>query len=378
MKTTYLDHAAATPLDNKVWAAMQSYAAVRFHNPSATYLAAKAASDDIAMARTRIAHWFGVRPAEIVFTSGGTEANNLAIHGIMQQFPEASIVTSAIEHQSVLEPAGRYAHKTVAVTPEGLIDLHDLERKIDDTTVLMSVMYANNEIGTIQHLALIAKLIKDIRHQRVLSGNKLPLYLHTDACQASNYLHLYVHKLGVDLMTINGGKIYGPKRAATLFVRSGVQLVPQIQGGGQERGMRSGTEDVMSIVGFAAALDIAQNTRETEARRLGDLQQKFQETLKQKLPNIQINGARHKLPNNVHVTFAGQDNERLMMALDEAGIQCAVGSACSASSDEPSHVLAAIGLSDSAARSSLRFTMGRSTKEADITRVVRTLQSLVS
>lgn len=372
-----MDYAAATPLDERVLSAMLPYASQKFHNPSATYLAAKEVSRDIESARARIAHWRGVKPAEIIFTSGGTEANNLAVHGIMSKYPKRSIVTSAIEHPSILEPAAQYRRRVANVDSEGLIDLRDLQRKIDDKTVLVSVMYANNEIGTIQPLAQISHLIKEVRHQRMLSGNHTPLYFHTDACQAANYLNLYANTLGVDMMTINGGKIYGPKRAGVLYVRSGLLIEPQIRGGGQEYGLRSGTEDVMSIIGMAEALDRAQQMREQETRRIGALQSLFVDMLSVKISAARINGSYHKLVNNIHVTFPGQDNERLMMALDEHGIQCAVGSACSASSDEPSHVLKAIGMSDQAARSSLRFTLGRGTTEADIKKTVTVLKKII-
>lgn len=378
MKTIYMDHAAATPIDERVLAVMTAYASQKFHNPAAIYLAAKEVSNDIEAARKRIAHWLGARSAEIVFTSGGTEANNLAVHGVMNSFPGANIVVSAVEHASVLIPAKAYLCKETRVKPDGSLDLDDLSNKIDDKTVFVSIMYANNEIGTIQSVAAIAKLIKEIRHKRVLEGNTTPIYFHTDACQAGNYLHLYANTLGVDMMTVNGGKIYGPKRAGALFVRTGVILKPQILGGGQEHGMRSGTEDVMSIIGLAEALTIAQEIRDKETRRLADLQQLFTQLVSQKLPQAKINGAIYKLPNNIHMTLPGHDNERLMMALDEAGIQCAVGSACSASSDEASYVLGAIGLDNSEARASLRFTLGRSTTEADIKQTITALIKLTS
>jgi cysteine desulfurase len=374
----YLDHAAATPLAPEVLKAMQPYLTDAYFNASATYLAARAVAKDIAEARAAVARVLGVRPAEIVFTAGGTEANNLAIRGVMEAHPDGNVVVSAIEHESVLEPVHHYANKEAAVGPNGMILLDDLKKLINDQTVLISVMYANNEIGAIQPLGEIGRLVEEICKQRIKTGNKLPLYFHTDACQAGNYLHLFADKLGVDLMTLNAGKLYGPKQTGALYVKAGTVIAPQILGGGQEHGMRSGTENAANIVGFATALELAQKMRNTEVKRLGELRNFFISQLGQELPQAVITARpKHVLPNNIHITIPGQDNERLMMSLDEQGIMCAVGSACSASSDEPSHVLKAIGFSDDEARASLRFTMGRSTTRKEIERTVASLVKLV-
>lgn len=375
-RAIYLDYAAATPIASDVRQTMEPYFAERFYNPSATYLAAQAVADDVAAARAKAAHWLGIRPGEIIFTAGGTEANNLAVKGVMETFPGKNIVANVTEHESVLRPAGLYAHKFVGVHEDGLVDLTELQKIIDDNTVLVSVMYANNEIGTVEPLKEIAELLNGIRKERQKKGDKTPLYFHVDACQAANYMDLHVRRLGVDLMTVNGGKIYGPKQSGMLFVKTGIKLCPQILGGGQEQGVRSGTENVPGIIGLAAALNLVQRCRNQEVTRLKTLQKLFFELLAINLPNTIINGSRTKrLPNNIHITLPGYDNERLIMQLDEAGIQCAVGSACSASSEEPSHVLKAIGLSDKEARASLRFTMGQFTTEADIHRTVATLKN---
>lgn len=374
-RAIYLDYAAATPLNSEVLAAMQPFFSEEFYNPSATYLAAKRAGEQLQGARSKVAHWLGCRPAEVIFTAGGTEANNLAIHGIMEQFPEGNIAVSGIEHESVLAPAHRYDCREIAVRADGIIDLQALADAINDQTVLVSIMYANNEIGTIQPLRDIAKVIADKKAAR---KSNLPLYLHTDACQAGNYLDLHVSRLGVDLMTLNGGKIYGPKQSGALFVSSKVTLQPQVFGGGQERGLRSGTENVAQDVGLAIALDQAQSMRQTETARLQELQREFMKLLGDNFPEVIINGSRTKrLPNNVHVTFPGQDNERLLMQLDEAGIMAAAGSACSASNEEPSHVLRALGIRDADAQASLRFTMGRHTRLEDIQTLVKTLARLM-
>lgn len=377
-KPIYLDYAAATPLDPAVLEAMQPYFSVQFFNPSATYLAAGQVRKDIETARERVAYWFGARPAEVVFTAGGTEANNLAIRGVMQQFPDGNVVVSAIEHESVLAAAHQFDCREATVTPDGIVDVDALISLLDDATVLVSVMYANNEVGTIQPIKQIAQRLEEIRKARKASGNTRPLYLHTDAAQAAAYLDLHTARLGVDLMTINAGKIYGPKQVGALFVASHVQLKPQIAGGGQERGYRSGTENVAGVIGLAKALDLVQERRHEEVRRLQNLQSKFFDMLVEQLPTAVINGSRkNRLPNNIHVTFPGQDNERLIFQLDAAGILCAAGSACSASSEEPSHVLKAMGKSDEEAQSSLRFTMGYQTTETDVDQAISTLQEVM-
>ena len=375
----YVDYAAATPVDPQVLAAMQPYYEQEFYNPSATYLAAKTVASKLAEARATVAHWLGARPSEIIFTAGGTEANNLAIDGIMGQFADGHLVISSIEHESVLGPAQQYDYHAVAVQPDGTIDLAALQAAITDKTVLVSVMYANNEIGTIQPLADIARLLQNIREVRRKQNNDRPLYFHTDACQAANYLDLHVARLGADLMTLNGGKIYGPKQSGVLYVSAHVQLQPQILGGGQERNLRSGTENVAQSVGLATALGLAQSQRQAEAKRLQQLQQLCIQQLEQIVPSVVINGSRKKrLPNNVHLTIPGVDNERLLMQLDEVGIMAAAGSACSASDEEPSHVLRAIGLDDAAAQASLRVTFGRQTSQRNIEQVVTAIRRFVS
>lgn len=375
----YFDYAAATPLDERVLQAMQPFFAGQFYNPSATYTPAREVARQLQDARVQVAHWLGTRPSEVVFTAGGTEANNIAIHGVMRAFPEANVVVSAIEHDAALHPAGQYDRRIARVLASGLVDLEDLRRQIDDKTVLVSVMYANNEIGTVQPVREIAQLVADVREERRKAGNSLPIYLHSDACQAANYLDLHAARLGVDLMSLNGGKIYGPKQSGVLYVKAGVKLETLLQGGGQEQGLRSGTENVAACVGFAAALDIAQTLRHDEVHRLQQLQNLFVERLTAVLPQAVINGSlKKRLPNNVHVTLPEQDNERLLVQLEAHGVLAAAGSACSASNDEPSHVLRAIGLSDADAQASLRFSMGRQTTERQVEAAVRALASCVS
>lgn len=375
----YFDHAAATPLDERVLAAMQPYFSEQFYNPSALYDAARQTHKALQSARERIAVVLGVRPSEVIFTAGGTESDNLAIHGVMRRFPDAHIVTSSIEHDAVLRPVERYKHTAVNTDEHGIVAPAHVQQAITESTVLVSVMYANNEIGSVQPIKRIADVVQAVRDERRKNGNDLPLYFHTDACQAAEYLDLHAKRLGVDLLTLNGGKIYGPKQSGVLYVRGGIELMPLIDGGGQESGIRSGTENVAACVGLATALEIAQANRKEEAHRLQALQQQFFKAVAKELPQIIINGSQKlRLPNNLHLTLPGYDNERLLVQLDEAGIQAAAGSACSASSDEPSHVLSALGLSDEVCRASLRFTMGRGTTAEQVAYLVETLKRLTS
>lgn len=375
-KTIYMDYAAATPVDSEVVKAMLPYLADKFYNPSAVYLKARGVASDIAEARSVVAKWLGVRPSEIYFTAGGTEANNLAISGVMETFTGSNLIVSAVEHESVLKPAKKYDNKIASVQKDGRIDLKKLQKLIDDNTVLVSVMYANNEIGTIQPIKEISQMLEKIRKNRRTKNNKLPLYFHTDACQAAAYLDLHASRLGIDMMTINGGKIYGPKQSGILYVKTGVKLKPQILGGGQENGLRSGTENVASIIGLSQALDLVQTRRAEETAKITKLRDLFFELVGG--DKLIINGSiNNRLPSNIHITVPGIDNERLMMELDEQGIICAVGSACSASNEEPSHVLKAIGMTDKDARSSLRFSIGRETTIGDIRRAVKVMQQRI-
>lgn len=373
----YFDYAAATPMDETVRAAMQPYFSELFYNPSATYLPAKTVKSELEGARAAISKLIGAQKSEVFFTAGGTEANNLAIQGVLSQFPEGNVVVSSIEHESVIRPARLFLNRQASVLPNGIVNLQALLASLDDQTVLVSIMYANNEVGTIQPLRVIAQALESLRRKRRESGNNLPLYFHTDAAQAAAYLDIHVSRLGVDMMTINGGKIYGPKQSGMLFVGSNVQLRPLILGGGQERGMRSGTENVAGAIGLATALQLVQGRRHEEGKRLQSLQSLFLELLKQQLPEATVNGSlSQRLPNNVHVTLPGQDNERVLLELEERGILAAAGSACSASDEDPSHVLKAMGLSDRDAQSSLRFTMGLETTEESVRSVVDTLRTI--
>lgn len=378
MKTIYLDYAAATRVDKKVMKAMEPYFTEQFYNPSALYLAGRRAKNDLDQARSAAAACLGARPAEIIFTSGATESNNLAISGVMSNFPGAELLVSAIEHKSVLEPAIQLGAKQIQVNKYGLVEIDKLKSLITAKSVLISIGLVNNEISTLQPIKDISILIEQINKARRVSGNKLPLYLHSDVAQAGNCFDLHVSRLGVDLMTLNGGKIYGPKNSGLLYNKAGVKLSPMILGGGQEMGLRSGTESLASAVGLSAALKLAQSQKNSQLNHLNTLKSLFIKELNDKIPRVQINSPiKHSSPHIVSVTFIGSDNERLMMELDEQGVMVATGSACSAAKGEPSHVLKAIGLSDEMARSTLRFSFGRQSSAKEIKKVAGLLGQLI-
>jgi len=381
MKSVYLDHAATTPLDPRVLVKMQTFFSDVFANPSSFHspgLEAKRAVDE---ARKSIAAQLNAHADELVFCSGGTESDNLAIFGLVraEKSKAKHVITTAIEHHAVLEPLKRLEKNgeieltILPVDKYGLVKVDDMEAAFRPSTVLVSVMYANNEIGTIQPIADIGRAILKWR-----KANKTPFpYLHSDACQAAGALDLDVEKLHVDLLTLNGSKIYGPKGVGLLFVRRGVMLEPIVFGGGQERGVRSGTENVPGIIGLAAALGIAQAEREKESARLAKLRDRLAEGLL-KVPKTRLNGhPTERLPNSVNVSFMDIEGEAAVLYLDAQGIYCSTGSACASSSLDPSHVILATGVSYEAAHGSLRFTLGRSTKPSDIGHVLKTIPGVV-
>lgn len=350
-----------------------------FHNPSSVYLAARQARKTLEQARQTVAKCLGAKAGEIIFNCGATEANNLAISGVMRQFPQAEVLLSSIEHESVLAPAGQFKHRLIPVDKSGIVDLKQLARMINNKTVLISVMYINNEVGTIQPLAKIAQVVKAIKRQRLKNKIDRPLYLHTDAAQAGNLFDLRVARLGVNLMSLNGGKIYGPKQSGALYVKAGAKLRPLILGGGQEFGLRSGTESLAAAVGLAEALKAAQTNKDAELKRLQELSTRFIEELNQKLPDAKVNGhPKARSPHIISLSLPGQDGERLVMELDERGIQAAVGSACSAARQDPSHVLRALGLPEPLIRSSLRFSFGRATTVDDLVTTAKTLATVIA
>ena len=377
----YLDYAAATPVDPRVRLAMEPYIEEDFYNPSSPYMAAREVKKIVAEARARVAFWLGARGTEIIFTAGATESINIAIHGVMQQFPDSKVVVLSTEHESVLQSAARYDHAVAPVLSNGNADLDKLQQLIDDKTVLVSVAYANNEIGTIQPLSQIGQMVQKIRAARAKAGNHLPLYLHTDASQAAGYLDLHASRLGVDLMTLNGAKIYGPKQTGILYIKAGTQLQSPFTGGGQEGGVRSGTENVPGIVGLATALDLVQEERRESQAKYMALRDELQRRITEALPKTVVNGnLKRRLPNSLHLSWAGVDGERLVLLLDEHGVMAATGSACAANKQTASHVLQACGLDDDLLQGSLRLTVGEPTTPDDVARaadiIIKSVESL--
>lgn len=374
----YFDYCAATPVSDEVLAAAMPYFQQKFYNPSARYLAAKGVRDDLRQARKQVGAQLGIKGDEVFFTAGGTEANNVAIHGVMKRYPGARSVISQIEHDALHAPAHEYDCALAPVDESGIIDVKQLEQLIDDNTVLVSVMYVNSEIGTIQPLREIADALEWIKKDRLERGVDLPLIFHTDACQAPNHLDVQIASLGVDMMTLNGGKIYGFKQSGCLYVDRHIELQPVISGGGQERGVRSGTENLAHAIGLATALEDAAKRRRQLTKNMNEHQRFFIRELKQ-IGGV-INGStKRRIANNVNFALPGISNERLMMKLDMAGIAVATGSACHASkSEEPSRVLTAIGLSNEMAQSSLRLSMGRDTTKQQLQTVVDRLTSILS
>jgi cysteine desulfurase len=380
----YLDHAAATPLDPAVFEAMQPYLTEHYANPSSLYTAARETRGALDAARRTIADLLGAKPTEIIFTSGGTEGNNLAIQGVLRAYPGAHWVTTAIEHDAVLhivEPSRSWGHQAtvVGVRSDGLIDPAAIAEAVTDETVLVSVMMANNEIGTIQPIGEIAKRVAAIRADRQDRGVTRPLYLHADACQAAGYLDLHVTRLGVDLLTLNGSKLYGPRGTGALYIRQSAQLEPLMYGGGQERGRRSGTENVAGAVGLAEALKLSTSMRDAEVKRLTPLRDELIRRLLETIPDAHLNGhPRHRLPGNINLTIPGAEGEGMVLYLDQAGIQASTGSACSTGDLDPSHVLLAIGCPKAEADASLRLTLGRSTNAAAVNQVAEVLPPIVA
>ena len=358
----YLDHAAATPLDPDVLAAMQSYFTDAFYNPSSPYAPAVAVRRDYEKAKAEIASIIGARPGELIMTAGATESVNLAFGA-----GAGHVVLTAIEHQSVLAAAARHEHTMVPVDQNGRVDPDAIKKAIRPDTWLVSVGLANNEIGTIQPLSKIAEVIKHVRSERLAEGNTTPIYLHSDASQGAGQLDMHVTRLGVDMLTLNAAKAYGPKQVGLLYAARSVKLQPQIVGGGQEAGLRSGTENVAGVIGMAAAFKKADAHRNGEVKRLSDLRNQLQAKLVAAFPDAVISGhAKHRLAGHLHISFPGLDAERLIFGLEARGVLVATGSACAANKGTRSHVLTAIGLDDATADGSLRLTLGKSTDFAAI------------
>jgi len=373
----YLDHAATTPVDVRVLEAMQPYWAEHFGNTSSIHSIGREAQHGLDQARQTVAEVLACSPQEIVFTGCGTESDNLAIRGIALAAREAKrgnhMITLPIEHHAVsatveqLRDLHGFDVTFVEVDQYGMADPAAIGRAIRPDTILISVMYANNEIGTVQPLAEIGAIAR---------AQGIPL--HTDAVQAGGQLNLNVDHLKVDLLALSAHKFYGPKGVGALYIRSGTELLPALTGGGHERGRRPGTVNVAEIVGLATALKLAQERRESENARVAALRDQLVAGVFERIPEVQLTGhPTRRLPNNASFAFKGVDGETLLMALDLEGICVSTGSACTTGEAEPSHVLTSLGLDREWAIGSLRMTLGHLTKPEDITTTLDVLPRIV-
>ncbi|MFA4967284.1 MAG: cysteine desulfurase NifS [Candidatus Margulisiibacteriota bacterium] len=374
MRKVYLDHAATTPTDPRVVEAMRPYFTEIFGNPSSIHQFGQEAKGEMEAAREKVASLIGAKPEEIVFTSGGTEADNFALEGVAfaNEKKGNHIITSKIEHHAVTECGTFLAKRGFNITylpvdKYGLVDPEDVKKAITDKTVLVSIMHANNEIGTIEPIAEISKIVKE-------KG----IYFHTDAVQTAAHIPVNVNDLGVDLLSISGHKFYGPKGIGILYIRKGTRMVPFLHGGAQERNRRASTENVPGIVGMAAAAEIAISEMTGEASRELVLRDKLIKGLLDGIPDVILNGhPTQRLPNNVNVSIKYIEGESILLNLDMMGIAGSSGSACTSGSLDPSHVLLAIGLPHEIAHGSLRLTLGKQTTEEDINYVLEALPPIV-
>ena len=376
-RTIYLDYGAATPLDPCVRDVMAPYESELFFNPSAAYDEARAVRTSIERARASIAHLIGARAGNLVFTAGATEANNLAFASLSA---DAHVVTDAIEHESVLACAEKRLHTLVDVSEDGRVDPSDIASAITPSTELISVSLANGEIGTIQPLREISRAVARERMRRLEAGEKRPIWLHTDASQAATVLSVNVSSLGADMMTLSAAKMYGPKQVGALWAADGITLKPLVAGGGQERGLRSGTENVAGAIGFARAFEIASEHRAEEAKRLSALRARMERALTGAFPNAVVTGPRNprlRLPGLLHISFPGVEARRLVLLLGTEGVLVATGSACAASKMRVSHVLSAIGMDEEVATGSLRMTLGRPTTQDEVDAAAQTIIATV-
>ena len=374
----YMDHAATTPPDPRVVEAMLPFLRERWHNPSSIYVEAQQAAQAIDEARATVAAGIGAAPDEIVFTSGGSESDSLALRGVVDASARHGrhVVTTTAEHHAVLDAAEQLEREgcevtLVAVDGEGCVDPVEVAAAVRDDTVLVSVMHANNEVGAINDVAEISRLVHE-RNPRTV--------VHTDAVQSAAHLGVDVDRLGVDLLTMTAHKLYGPRGAGLLYARSGTPLQPQIVGGGQERGRRAGTENTAAIAGLAEAVRVASEQREADVTHERALQQRLLRELPQRIPMLGVTGpqdAERRLPGAVSVVIAFVEGESILLALDLAGIAASSGSACTTGSVEPSHVLVAMGIPPELARGSLRLSLGRLSTDGDIDRLLTELPPIV-
>ena len=375
MKKVYMDHGAGMPLDSRVFEAMKPYFRENYGNPSSSHSFGNSARNAMESAREKVALLVAAeKPQEVIFTSGGTESNNLAIKGFAYRNREKGnhIITTAIEHISVINIC-KFLQKQgfevsyVPVDKQGVVDLEKLEEAINDKTILISVMYANGEIGTIQPIREIGKLAQENS-----------IVFHVDAVATAGKVPINVKEENIDLLSLSSNDMYGPKGVGALYIKKGTKIQPIIQGGGQERGLRSGTENIPGIVGMGKAAEIAQKEMESEGKRLTALRDKLIKGVQDKIDYSFLNGhPTERLPNNANLRFSYIEGESLILGLDMYGVQVSSGSACTSKTLEPSHVLLAIGLAHEEAHGSLVFTLGKQNLEEDVDYVLEVLPDVV-
>ena len=379
LKRVYLDYAATTPMDERVIKAIKPYWRHFFGNPSSLHYFGQQARQAVNQAREKVAHLINALPEEIVFTSGGTEADNFALKGTAFSLKDkgSHLITTKIEHSAILNPAKflvKQGFKVTYLSPQkdGLINPKDLEAALTDQTILVSVMHANNEVGTIEPIKELIEVVKKFR------GNKKYPLFHTDAVQTVGHIPIDVQELGVDLLSMSSHKLYGPKGVGALYIKKGVQLEPLLHGGEQERGRRGSTENVPGIVGFGKACELAEKELASESIRLTKLRDYFIQEIMSKIKDATLNGhLSQRLPNNINLSFAGIEGESMMLSLDLAGIACSTGSACSSNTLEPSHVILALGINPESAHSSLRFSLGKETTKQDLDYTIKQLIKII-
>lgn len=369
----YMDNNATTPLDPKVCEKMSQFLKEHFGNPSSLYPIGRKVKEIITEAREIIAKALGAKRTEIIFTGSGTEADNFSIRGVLDACPEKNeFITSAIEHPAVIETAIYLEKKGmkviyVPVDQYGIIDLDFLKDSITPQTALISIMHANNELGTIQPVETVVKIAKE---KKVL--------VHTDAVQSFGKINVNVDKLGVDLLSISAHKIYGPKGIGALYIRKGTNILPLIYGGHQERQIRAGTENTAGIVGFGEAVRILLERGERDKKRIEKLADRLKKGIEEKIPKLKFNGhEKNRIKGTLNISFLGLEAEAILLALATKEIYVSTGSACSEDSEETSHVLSAIGLKPDIARSSIRMSLGRFNLEEDIDIVLCELPEMV-
>jgi len=381
MKKIYLDYSATTPVDKRVAKAMQPYFFKFFGNASSLHTAGKLAQKALNNSREKIAHLLKVNPEEIIFTSGGSEADNLALKGVTSGlgYPGQHIITSSVEHHAILNTAHFLEKQGIEITylpvdKSGLVNIEDLEKAIKPNTVLISIMHANNEMGAIQPLKEIGQIIKKERIKREKDNNSYPIYFHTDAVQTLGHIPFDVQGLGIDSFSASAHKLYGPKGVGMLYLKNGIKIESLIHGGAHEKGRRASTENIPGIVGFAKAIELAYQEMDEEIKRLTQMRDYLIDNILSKIKKSHLNGPNNKrLPNNVNVSIEGVEGEAMLVDLDYFDIYCSTGSACSSATLEPSHVLTAMKLPPEISHSSLRFSLGRWTKMKDLDYTIKRL-----